>query len=278
MEPPGYQTGDVGHVHHEIGLHLPGDLGKLRKFEGPGVGAGAGDDHPGAVFPGQFPHHGEVHLFALAIHTVSHRLIEAAGKIHRGSMAQMTAVGQVHAQDSVPGLEDGEIDRHVGLGAGMGLDVGVGRAEDLLHPAQGQVFGGIHKFAAAVEAPPRITFGILVGQDGALGLEHRVAHEIFRGDQLQFMELPLPLPLDDRVNGRINAGQVVHPVHYGVAPARGLSWANCSNRSRRSWWRPPSKGVPSQVRTISLPRSGPITRPPITRRLESLCRLHISAA
>ena len=235
METRGDEPGDMGHVHHEIGLHLPGDFGEPGKIQGAGIGAGPGDDHLGAVLQGEFPEAGEVHLFGLPVHAVGHRLEEAAGEIHRGPVAQVAAMRQVHTHNGITGLQEGEIDGHIGLAAGMGLDVGVRRAEDLLHPAQGQVLGGVHVFAAAVEAPPRIAFGILVGQDGALGLEHRVADEVLRSDHLQLVQLALPFPLDDRINRRIDAGQVVHLIHHVTAPAGCCSRANCSSRSKRSW-------------------------------------------
>ena len=60
------QPGDVGHVHHEIGPHLPGNLGKAGKIQDAGIGAGPGDDQFGAVLLGQLGQDGEVHLFGLA--------------------------------------------------------------------------------------------------------------------------------------------------------------------------------------------------------------------
>ena len=59
-------------------------------------------------------------------------LEEAAGEIGLVAMGEMAAVGQVHGQDAVAGLEHGEIDGHIGLGAGVRLDIGVSRAEELL--------------------------------------------------------------------------------------------------------------------------------------------------
>src|SRR5665811_1255730 len=139
--------------------------------------------------------------------------------------------------------------------------IGVGRPKELLDPAQGQVFGGIHIFAATVKAPAWITLGVFMGQNGTLSLQHRATDEVFGGDHLQLVQLSLALTLNDGKNFRVRAGQFFHPVK---TPAGQASWANCSSRSKRSWWRPPSKGVMSQTRTISLPRSVPMTRPPIT--------------
>ena len=100
-------------------------------------------------------------------------MVEAPGKIHRGAVAQMAAMGQVHAQNGITGLEEGKGDGHIGLGAGMGLHIGVGRPEELLDPVQGQVFGGIHIFAAAVKAAAWISLSVFMGQNGTLGLQHR---------------------------------------------------------------------------------------------------------
>ncbi len=229
------EPGDVGHVHHEIGLYLPGDLGEAGKIQGAGIGAGPGDDQLGTVLLGEFPQGREVHLFGLPVDAVGHRIEQTAGEIHLGPVAQVAAVGQVHTHNGIAILQEGEIDGHIGLAAGMRLNVGVSRAEDLLHPAQGQVLGGVDVFAAAVEAPSRITFGVLVGQNGALGLEHRVADKILRSDHLQFVELALSFPLDDSINRRINAGQVIHLIHHVTAPAGCCSRANCSSSSKRSW-------------------------------------------
>jgi len=46
-------------------------------------------------------------------------------------------------------------------------------AEDLLGPLDGEIFDRIHVLAAAVIAPPRITFGILIGHQATLGRQDR---------------------------------------------------------------------------------------------------------
>ncbi len=90
-------------------------------------------------------------------------MVQATGKIHRGAVAQMAAMRQVHAQNGVTGLEEGKINGHIGLGPGVGLDIGVSRPEEVLDPGQGQVFRGIHIFAATIETPAWIPLGIFVG-------------------------------------------------------------------------------------------------------------------
>ena len=54
----------------------------------------------------------------------------------------------------------------------MRLHVRVLGAEQLLGPVDGQLLGHVDELAAAVVAPARVALGVLVGEDGALGLEH----------------------------------------------------------------------------------------------------------
>ncbi len=74
-----------------------------------------------------------------------------------------------------PRLEDGEIDGHVCLAAGVGLDVDVLGAENPLCAVDGQLLDDIHVLAAAVPAAARVALGVLVGEAGALGLHDGAA-------------------------------------------------------------------------------------------------------
>jgi hypothetical protein len=50
-------------------------------------------------------------------------------------------MGQIHAHDRVARLEQGEEDGEVGLGTGVGLDVGMGRTEQFFDPIDGNLLG-----------------------------------------------------------------------------------------------------------------------------------------
>ena len=52
----------------------------------------------------------------------------------------MPPLGEIHAEDGVAGIEKGEIGGHIGLGAGVGLDIGVFGLEQLLCSRNGQDF------------------------------------------------------------------------------------------------------------------------------------------
>jgi len=71
----------------------------------------------------------------------------------------------------------------------MRLHVCETASEQLGNPFNGQGFGDIDVLAAAIVAPARQALGVLVGEHGALGLEHGAADDVFRRDQLDLVAL-----------------------------------------------------------------------------------------
>jgi hypothetical protein len=64
----------------------------------------------------------------------------------------------------------------------MGLDVGMLGVEQFLGSLDCQAFDSIYIGAAGIVAAMRVTFGIFVGQYGALSFEYGSAGEIFGGN------------------------------------------------------------------------------------------------
>ncbi|MNN18096.1 hypothetical protein D3C81_1313010 [compost metagenome] len=116
-------------------------------------------------------------------------------------------MGQAHAQQGVAGLQQSQVDRCVGLGTGMWLDVGIACAEQCLGTVNGQLLDHIDVLAPAIVALARVTFGVLVGQLGALGLHHLRAGVVFRGDQLDMVFLALCLGADGGGQCRVDIGE-----------------------------------------------------------------------
>ena len=77
---------------------------------------------------------------------------------------EMAAVGKVHGQDQIARLKHGEVDRGVGLRAGVGLDIDVVGLEKFLGALDRQLLDDVDIFAAAVPALARVTLRVLVGQ------------------------------------------------------------------------------------------------------------------
>src|SRR5436309_4091647 len=78
----------------------------------------------------------------------------------------------------------------------MRLNVGMFGCKELFGALDGELFGHIDIFTAAVPAALGVAFGIFIGQDRALRLHDRQAGEIFAGDEFDVLLLALALVLD----------------------------------------------------------------------------------
>ena len=183
------------HVDEEQRADLVGDGAEARPVDDPRIRREASDDHPGLVLARE-PRDLVVIEQALGVDAVLDRLEVLAREVGLGAMGEMTAVRQAHAEDGVARLEQRVVDRGVGLRSGMGLDVGVGRAEQLLGAFDGERLGDVDELAATVIALARITLRVLVGEHGPLGLEHPRRGEVLRGNQLDVGLLALALGLE----------------------------------------------------------------------------------
>ena len=85
----------------------------------------------------------------------------------------MAAGREIQAHEGVARLQQREEHCLVGLRAGMGLHIGEVAVEQLAGAVDRQLFGDVDIFAAAIIAVAGIAFGIFVGQDRALGFQHR---------------------------------------------------------------------------------------------------------
>ena len=112
------------------------------------------------------------------------------------AMGQMTAFRQTESQDAVSRFEKCQVDRQIGVRAGMRLHVGMLGAEQLLRSLDGQALDLVDVLAAAVVPLPGIAFGVLVRQDAADRLQHRRTDEVLRRDQLDPVSLAALLTRD----------------------------------------------------------------------------------
>ena len=130
-------------------------------------------------------------------------------------------MGEVHPQDRVPGIEQREVRRSVGLGAGVRLHVGEAGAEQGLGAVDREVLGDVHPFTAAVIALAGQSLGVLVGEHRALAVEHGLGHEVLRRDHLQRALLALELAPEHVGDLRIDVGErAVEPVGGHVGHGR----------------------------------------------------------
>ena len=95
-------------------------------------------------------------------------------------MGQMTAMIKIHPKDCVPWLQKGEVNSHVGLGSGVGLDIGMLYPKQRPNPFNGESFHHVHVLTTAVVSPVGISFGILIGHDIGLCFNYRPRSVILR--------------------------------------------------------------------------------------------------
>ena len=157
----------VRHIDHQDGADLVGNLPHPGIVPFAGIGGSAADDHLWLHFKGDALHLSIVDTTGLRIETIRDRLVQDAGGIDRRAMREMPAVGKIQAHKGVARVKDSHLDGQVGLGAGMGLHVGIFGVIELLDAVDGELLDLVDHLAAAVIAPAGIPLRILVGADGA---------------------------------------------------------------------------------------------------------------
>ena len=153
--------------------------------------AGTSDDHLGLLFLGQTLHLVVVDQLGLGVDTVEHVMIDLADPVGGAAVSEVAALIQTHAQDLVTGLQNRSENTVVGSGAGVGLDVDVLGAKELLGTLPCQLLNHVGHFAAGLEPLSGITFQGLVGEDAAGKLHYRERGGAFRGDHLDVVLLTI---------------------------------------------------------------------------------------
>ncbi len=186
-----HEPGEMRHIDHERGADGIGNLAKAREIDDARIGRTARDDHFGLCLMGEPLDLVEIDPLIVAPNTVGHGLEPLARIIDRGAMGEMSASRTVHAHERVARLHERHEHSLVRLRARMRLDIGEAAIEKPPGALDGERLDLVDESAAAVIAPARIAFGIFVGEDRALRLEHRGRDDVLGCDEL---DLPLLAP------------------------------------------------------------------------------------
>ena len=89
---------------------------------------------------------------------------------------------EAQSHDSVSWLNRRKVRGHVGLRAGVGLNVGVICSEQVFGALERETLGHVDELAAAVVAATGVSLGVFVGKDGPLRLENRAARIVLGRD------------------------------------------------------------------------------------------------
>ena len=203
MNSCGHQTGNVRHIHHQVSIYRFGNFTKCFKIKDARVSTRSGDNHLWPVFFSEADQFLIVNGSGIFSDTIMNKIVKLSRKTGRASVGQMSAVGQVHAENCISRIYQGKVNCHIGLGPRMGLNIDISGIEQFFGPADGQFFSHIHILTPAIIPLIRISFGIFVGQHTPLDSHDSGTRNIFRCDKLQGVFLPLKLAGNGFCNFRI---------------------------------------------------------------------------
>ena len=207
MRPARDQAGEMGDIDHEIGADRVADGAEALEVPMPRIGRAAGDDELGPVLARQRLDLVHVDAMRRPVDPVGHRLEPAAGHVDRRPVGQVASGREVEAHEGVARLHQGEEHALIRLAAGIGLDVGEAAVEQLAGALDRERLGDVDELAAAVIAPARIAFGVFVGHDRALRLEHGAGDDVFRGDELDLVALAAEFEFDRAGDFGVGGGE-----------------------------------------------------------------------
>ena len=219
VSPAGDEAGEVRHIDQVDGADLVGDVAELGPVGDPGVRRVPGDDQLRPVLMSEATHLVHVDHLGFGIEAVSDDVEQLPGEVDRGSVGEVPSLVESHPEDGVTGFDDGEIGSQVRLGSGVGLHVGMVRAEQILCPLDGETFDLVDDLAALVVPPPRVALGVLVGEDRPDGLHRSERGEVLRGDEIDVGPLPVGIAPDEVGEHRICLRERRH-VGHGDLPGR----------------------------------------------------------
>ena len=160
----GYEAGGVRHIHHEDGADFIGETAHAGVVPLAAVGTGAADDEARTLATRDLLHVVVVDTAGFGVDIIFEGVEDEAREVDGAAVAEVSAVAEVHAHKLVAGLQTGHKDGHVGLGARVGLHVGVFGAEKLFDTGAGKLLHLVDYLTAAVVAVAGIALGVLVGE------------------------------------------------------------------------------------------------------------------
>ena len=196
MRAAGDQAGDVRGVDEQQRADLVGDGAERLEVDDARIRGGARDDQARPLAHGEVADLVVVEHLGRVVDAVRDEVVHAAAEVDRRPVREVAALIEAHAHDLVARLEQRHERGLVGVGARVGLHVGVLGAEQRAR-APREVLGLVDHDVAAVVALGRVALGVLVGEHRALRLEHRRRREVLRRDQLDRGVLALELAPDD---------------------------------------------------------------------------------
>ena len=146
----------------------------------------------------------------IVVNAVGDEVVVQTRDVDGAAVGEVTAVSEVHTENGIAGLEQCEVNGGVSLCAGVRLNVYEFGTEQLLCAFDCDIFGDVYLFTAAVVTLARITFGVLIGENGAHSRHNGFGNNVFGSDQLDTALLAVKLREDGIADLGVDGAQEVH--------------------------------------------------------------------
>ena len=187
-----YGTGE-GCIHHEISPDFVRDGAELVELDGARVRRRARDDELGLIFESFLPDVVVVYPARLGVEPVRDEPEELAAEVDGRAVGEVPALGEGHAEHGIAGLQHRIVDRKVGIGAAVRLDVGEFDAEEFLRALDRKFLRAVDELTSAVIALAGITLRILVGVETACRRHDCGRDDVFACDEFEVVLLTAEL-------------------------------------------------------------------------------------
>jgi hypothetical protein len=139
---------------------------------------------------------------------------------HVPAVGEMPASGKPEAHDGVAGVTEREVDGQVRRRAGVGLDVRVVDAEELLYARLREGLDDVDDLLAFVVALVGVALGVLVVEDAAARFHHGGPRVVLAGDEAHLVVLASLFSLHQGSDFGVHAREGV--VGHRSSPGPGL--------------------------------------------------------
>ena len=162
MDPCGDEPREVRHVAEQERSDVVRDLAEALRLHGSRIGRASAHDQLRPVLTREGEDVVVVDEVGIARDAVVDNSVEPPGEVDLETVREVTAVRELEREDRVARLETREVHRHVGLGAGVRLDIRVLGAEERLRAVDRELLDLVDDLAAAVVPPARVALRVLV--------------------------------------------------------------------------------------------------------------------
>src|SRR3546814_181880 len=205
------------HVHEQQRADLVRNRAEPLEIKETRIGRSASDDQLRLMFDRQRLKRVVIDKMGIAVDAILHGVEPFARKRRLRAVRQMATGIERHAEEGFARFQQRQHHRPVRLRARMRLNVGEWTVEKLPCAIDGQCLDLIRWPAALIITATRIAFGIFVGEDRALRLQHRLADDVFARDQFALLLLALPLMRETRRHGGIGRTKAARAKPGGLA-------------------------------------------------------------